>query len=227
MDSVRKVPRFRWILPAVQILFCGVVLWPIRNLVRFVRPDDIQWVFSTDTPNPATSDSRPFQAVDLDDPKVIRALKSEELREQIPAFLNLPVILVSLPYVILNPAKTEWVPRGMDFRIWRAISWPVVGMFFWWIAGLGLEALLFARRGAIQPRIGWISTTVGILVLGTGMICCLLLVCGPNNPDFPWALLGGAGAMWMLLGGLTVAAHVVQWRMRSRIRAAGTGAAAS
>jgi hypothetical protein len=38
----------------------------------------------------------------------------------------LPCGLVQLPYVILNPAKQEWIPRDIDLQTWRVISWPLV-----------------------------------------------------------------------------------------------------
>jgi len=29
---------------------------------------------------------------------------------------------------------------------WRDLSWPIVGIFFWWLAGRSIEALLFSRH---------------------------------------------------------------------------------
>ena len=64
-----------------------------------------------------------------------------EIRRTVPVALNLPVLLVQLPYyVVLNPEKREWVPKGMSFEVWRALSCPFAGMLFWWFAGRGIEA---------------------------------------------------------------------------------------
>jgi len=63
--------------------------------------------------------------------------------------------------VILNPSKEEWVPLGMDVITWRAISWPLLGILFWWSAGRGIEALIATRRGLVQPEISWVKAAIG------------------------------------------------------------------
>ena len=105
----------------------------------------------------------------------------------------------------------------MDFRIWRAISWPLIGILFWWIAGRGIDALIGARRRIMNPSIGWAETAVSIVALACGVIFCMLpfMVESENDRYGPWwQLLCIAGAIWVLLGGATIAARFVQFRVR-------------
>jgi len=83
----------------------------------------------------------------------------------VPTMLNVPSLLVQLPYVILNPDKKEWVPKSMDLWTWRAITLPLIGILFWWIAGRSMEALLAARPQLVRPRIRWIEAVVGATLL--------------------------------------------------------------
>jgi hypothetical protein len=211
---------YRWILPSAQLLVCAVVLWPIRSEFIFEIRESIR----------AYSPARSFEhepryvlpyGFDLnpDDPQWQRSLRNAERRLWTPSMLNLPVIMVDLPYLILNPAKTEWVPKGMYFRWWRATSWPFVGLIFWWIAGRGVEALLCAHQSAIYPPIGWVETLVGILLLAVGTMGFIAaLAQRGQDSDSPWVLFSAAGLMWAVLGGLTVAARIVQWKIRLRQR---------
>jgi hypothetical protein len=218
-EQSRSLP-YRWILPVAQLLACAVVLWPIRS--EFVL--EIRAAIRAYSPA-RTLEEKPRYVfpyaldLNLDDPQVQRSLRNAERRLWTPSMLNLPVMMVDLPYVILNPAKTDWVPEGMDFKRWRAITWPIVGLIFWWIAGRGVEALLSARQSAILPPIGWVETAVGILVLAAGLVGFIAPLAGGSlGSDSPWVLFGAAGALWTLLGGSTVAARVAQWRIRLRQR---------
>jgi hypothetical protein len=222
---MRDQPRglaYRWILPLAQLLVCAVVLWPIRSEFVF----EIRAAIRAYSPA-RTSEHNPRYVLpyafdlDLDDPQVQRSIKNAERRLWTPSVLNLPVMMVDLPYVILNPAKTEWVPKGMDFKRWRAISWPFVGLISWWVAGRGVEALLSARRSAIHPLIGWVETAIGILVLAIGLFGFIgSLVERSLDGDSPWVLFTAAGAIWALLGGSTIAARIAQRRIRLRLRGA-------
>src|SRR5215471_11657387 len=131
MNSEPRVLPFRWILPAAQLLICAVALWPIRNLLVFRQPEDVGFQFDTGTPPSESPNTAGTPAIVLDDPVLIHFSKIVDLREEIPVALNLPVALVAVPYAIVNPAKTDWVPKGMDVRTWRAISWPFAGLIFW------------------------------------------------------------------------------------------------
>ena len=133
--------------------------------------------------------------------------------------LDMPVLLVQVPYLIHNPSKTEWVPNGMDVKMWRAISWPFIGLIFWWIAGRGVEALLAARRNVIDPSIGWVETGIGALLLLLGIITLVTpLLAGDSDRDISWIFISGSGALWAMLGTAIVIARIAQRKIRLRLR---------
>lgn len=138
------------------------------------------------------------------------------------AALNLPAGIVQLPYEMFSANHQKLMPRGVDFKVWRAVTWPLVGMIFWWIAGRGADALMAARRKRISPLIGWVETTVGFLFLAGGvvMIVGIEFFSGSDRPDLqPVALIS---ALWAFLGGLSVAGKIAQWRLRKRLGAEGS-----
>ena len=66
--------------------------------------------------------------------------KAAEIRTAVPLALNLPVFVVQLPYILVAPAKREWIPKGIFPNTWRDLTWPIVGMCFWWFLGRSIEA---------------------------------------------------------------------------------------
>jgi hypothetical protein len=131
--------------------------------------------------------------------------------------INIPAALIVLPFVIHNPAKTEWVPNGMDFKRWRAISWPLIGLIFWWIVGRSVEALLASRQSVIRPAIGWAETGIGVLLLMFGIVFLIAPLCaGDSDSDVPVLAICAAGAMWAALGGVIVMARIAQRKIRLR-----------
>ena len=150
--------------------------------------------------------------------KELTVFERLERRQWVPITLNLPCSLVQLPYVILNPAKQEWIPRNMDLNTWRALTWPLVGFLFWWAAGRGIDALIAARRRLICPRITWIEAITGaaLSLFCTIATVCLPLFSGHQDEDFPMKLVVAGLGMWAVLGGVVVAARVAQWRVRRR-----------
>ena len=171
-----------------------------------------------DTParNPVTPRLRPF---DLSDPDVQRRIKISEAREWAGAALNFPGSLPGLTYAILSPAHTEWTPRGMFMWTWRDLSWPIIGIFFWWLSGRSIEALLFARQKILLPKIRWWEVLVSLPVLTFGAILAVgLCFDRTGRTDVPlWMLIVVFGTMWFALGTCTLAAYVVQWRLRRRL----------
>jgi hypothetical protein len=139
--------------------------------------------------------------------------------------LNLPSLLVQLPYVILNPAKEEWVPRGMDFKTWRVISWPLLGILFWWSAGRGVEALLASRQQLIRPRISRFESAAGAaLFLFCAVAGVALPLCVGSDAEFPVRFWVAGSAIWAALGGVMVAARLAQWRIQRKTVAPAVGA---
>jgi hypothetical protein len=196
---------YRWILPVGQLLICAVVIWPIRSEIVFQTRATIRSYGAVKHLEPKPNDVLPDSGdVNLNEPQF-----------GAPSMLDLPVLIIQLPYVFYNPAKTEFVPNGMSVKIWRAISWPFVGLIFWWIAGRGVEALLASRRSVIDPSIGWVETGVGVFLLACGVI---ILITGVLVGDSDWVFMAGGGAIWALLGAAIVIARIAQWRIRLRLR---------
>jgi hypothetical protein len=130
--------------------------------------------------------------------------------------LNIPVEFVQVPYAMVSPNKSEWRPPGMDLFVWRAITYPVVGMLFWWIAGRGADALAAARQKRLTPRIHWIEMIVGILLLAMGVLVILAFTLGggPQHTDSKDLLFLAMAILWAFLGSLSLSGRIVQWRLR-------------
>jgi hypothetical protein len=213
---------FRWLLPITQLLLCVVALWPLRTILIQQLSGSIR-AYRPQTGPKAGPLENHLIFVDPLSPEQERmfekkqAMLNLETRQWIPQALNLPCGLVQLPYVILNPAKQEWIPRGMDFKTWRVVCWPLAGVLFWWIAGRGIEGLIAARHQGIRPEITWIEAITSAALCA---FCAVAAVCMPlfsgRDGHFPMKLFVSAFGMWSVLGGLVVAARVAQWRLRRR-----------
>ena len=219
MRAETRVPPLRWIFPLAQLFLCAVILWPMRPmLVGQIRASLREYGISHDTAarNSVTPRLRPF---DLSDPDVQRRIKSSEAREWAVAALNLPGGLPDLTYAVLSPAHSEWTPRGMFMWTWRDLSWPIIGIFFWWLAGRSLEGLLFSRHKILLPKIRWWEVVVSLPAVAFGAIWAVgLCIDQSARTEFPlWMLLAVFGSMWVVLGASTSLAYFVQWRLRKRL----------
>ena len=226
---IRNFP-FRWVLPSAQLLLCFTVLWPVRGFLLFEVSDNPScrlilkagMIFNPIVsylvvPPPTPNDER------------VALARHWEIRKTVPVALNLPVLLMQLPYVILNPEKREWVPRGISFEVWRALSCPLAGVFFWWYAGRGIDALSAALRSVVRPRISWVETLVaGILVAG-GIVALVGIFTSTSDDrhDLQFVMLVGGAFLWGLLAVSTVAARLLQWRIAKRRIVAQTTMASS
>ena len=211
---------YRWIFPIGQLLICAIVLWPTRSEILFEIRATIRRYGAVKPLEQKPSYVLPYSLdINLDDPQIERSFRDAERRLWVPTMLDMPAGIIQLPYIIHNPAKTEWVPNGMEFRMWRAISWPFVGLVFWWIAGRGVEALRALRRSVIDPSMGWVETGVGVFLLTCGAILLIApLFAGDSDIDHSWVFISGSGAIWVLLGAAIVIARIAQWRIRLRLR---------
>ena len=218
-EQSRCLP-YRWILPIAQLLICVVVLWPIRSDFVFEIRATIRGYGAAKALEQEPHFVLPYSLDQLViDPQWERSFRNKERRLWTPTLLDMPVGLLDLPYVIHNPDKTEWTPKGMDFKKWRAISWPLIGMIFWWIAGRGVEALLAARRSVIDPLIGWVETGIGVFLLLWGIIILITpLFAGDSDSDISWIFISGSGALWAMLGAAIVIARIAQRKIRLRLR---------
>jgi hypothetical protein len=208
MTEIRMIP-FRRALPAAELLVCALLVWPFVGFLIFqmrfaVQSHSIhaeQPVVNLDTGRVPTHEEK-------------RAANLFRLRMSIPALLNLPCVLLGL-------ARREFVPKGVFSELWHAITWPVVGVIFWWIAGRGIDALLACRRRVLSPAITWFEVFVASIICA----CCLLLCFGfLSDPSaradviYPWPLVALACGLWVLLGVATISARLAQWRIRRQLR---------
>jgi hypothetical protein len=219
MRQETHVPPLRWIFPVAQLFLCVVILWPMRQgLVDQIRASLREYGISHDTAarNSVTPRLRPF---DFSDPDVQRRIKISEAREWDVAALNLPGGLPDLTYAILSPAHSEWIPRGMFMWTWRDLSWPVIGIFFWWLAGRSIEALLFSRHRILLPKVRWWEVVVSLPTVAFGAIWAVgLCIDQSARKEFPlWIPLAVFGSMWLVLGASTSLAYFVQWRLRRQL----------
>lgn len=148
-------------------------------------------------------------------PRYVPYTFAEHIYEAIAA-MNLPGSLIELPTAIFSANHVIWRPPFLSFRMWRAISWPVSGMVFWWIAGRATEALLAINYRQLVPKIGWVETVTGFLVMAAGatMLGGMLFGLSAAERDLESTRLAAAGGLWALLGGLSVIARFRQWRFR-------------
>jgi hypothetical protein len=210
---------FRWALPIAQLAVCTVLLWPLRHFYAWQLQAAIHTYRSPSTTQPPQW-KLPVVIGSLPMDPSGSALVGLEKREVIAASLNLPAGLVQVPYAILSAEKREWSPRGVFFfQSWRAVSWPVICISFWRLAGLGIEALMAARQDPLRPRIGWVGKCVVALVFASGSWIALgVLIDETTHGVWQLIFFGLGGALRTVLSGLTIAGHVFQWRIRRRLK---------
>jgi len=213
---------FRWVLPAFQLLLCCALLWPARYWFVFEVSESIQAyrppkLETHDADNTIHVLNLPWSPEDQQ-----RAANAEKIREQrmkVPIVLDFPVLMVQLPYVVLAPAKREWIPRDMLPETWRALSWPFAGVIFWVLAGRGIEAVRGARRFVPYPKMGKIETAIAALLFCVGIVGVVGIATSTpaDRSDMQFmALLAGAW-LWGALASATLVARFLQWRIARRV----------
>jgi hypothetical protein len=226
-DRSRAFP-FRWVFPIGQLFICAVALWPIRGVLVYQIRDAFRFYDLKSSPDRVARPKAGFH-IELrpEDLEQLRAEESNERRQALAAALNVPAGLLQLPYAILNPGRIPWVPRGIFVETWRAMSWPLIGIMFWWAAGRGLEGLLAARQGIIRPAISWVETGVAaVVVLIFGGVATFLPFDRETMRGDPSLkiLLTGCG-LWAILACVMIAARIAQWRLRVASKSGGLAVA--
>jgi len=209
MKQPSQIP-FRWMLPIAQFLLCAILLWPLRSgyfiqvhiALSHYFPELVdrqEIVVRSNVPNHANEGA---------------ARSYGEWRLVAPALLNIPVVLTGL-------ARRETVPMGIVSEWWRAFTWPIVGLVFWWMAGRGIEALLAARSHLISPALTWAETIVALLVSVCMGILLVTIAMDPSTRSqsiFPWHMEPEACSLWLVLGLTIVLARFLQWRLKAGLR---------
>jgi hypothetical protein len=70
----------------------------------------------------------------------------------------------------------------------------------------------------LNPKIGWVETVTGFLVMAGGatFLGGMLFGLSPSERDWQSTRLAAAGGLWVLLGALSVIARFRQWRFRKK-----------
>lgn len=222
----RRFP-FRWVLPSAQLVVCLALFWPVRGLIFF---EVIQSTHSYSSPiakSSATSDTKEVYAITLprtpgEQRQVDTSATLWGARRTPQLALNFPVLVAQLPYIIVSPTKREWIPRGMSPDVWRPLSWPFAGIFFWWLFGRSVEALSATRRSLVLPRINWVETTFALILFVIGLVTLIgILTSTPDDrSDIQFMALVAGGLLWGILATATIAARFLQRRVLKRSGAA-------
>jgi hypothetical protein len=212
---------FRRVLPIAELLICVIALWPSRYFLL--------WQVSQSVKEYVPAIAQPQQsgpAINIDIPSLTpeqqqaadRATRMEDLRMAVAPMLNLPVGIVQLPYALAHPTPEgkEWVPRGMMFTTWGALSWPIFGVFFWWFAGRGIDAFRAARKSILLPRITIPESIFAVIFLGIGVVAIVgILTSTPDDTrDVNFLAFLAGGVLWGIIAALAIAARFLQWRLR-------------
>lgn len=206
-SSTRRTTRFAWVLPLTVLFLCGILLWPMRvwiaSTIGIHLPAWLVWPTILDFPRWLAPASSLFDFV---------------------AALNLPAGAIQLPYVIFfSPDKREWMPAEMDFRLWRALTWPLLCIPFWWMASRGIDALIALKQGQLLPKISWLESILGAVmaVLFAVAFVGLLIVSYGDKDQTGRHFIAGLG-LWAMLGSLSVIAKFRQWRLHKNQKLATT-----
>jgi hypothetical protein len=214
---------FRRVLPVAQLLICVIALWPSRYFLLWQVSQSVEEYLAA-----RAQQQRSGPTINIEIPSLTpeqqqaadRAARVEDLRMAVAPMLNLPVGIVQLPYVLARPTPEgkEWVPRGMMFTTWRALSWPIFGVFFWWLAGRGIDAFRAARKSILVPRITIPETVFAVIFLGIGVatIVGILTSTPDDRRDVNFLAFLAGGFLWGIIAALAIAARFLQWRLRKR-----------
>jgi hypothetical protein len=135
--------------------------------------------------------------------------------------MNLPGALIQLPLALLFPDHEIWTPPGLTVQLWHGITFPIFGMVFWWIAGRATEALVAVDYRQLMPKIGWVETVTGFLIMAGGATVLGGMLFGLSSSERDWesTRLAAGGGLWALLGSLSVIARFRQWRFKKKQKA--------
>jgi len=235
-NQARSLP-YRHILPVFQFIVCVAVLISLRGAILSAINDSINpqrragQPRSLSQPPPSASQSPAdfgHQAPNSEPVFTIisRPMTREEKRQEeihdaltaIPAALNFPVFLVEAPLSFFSSPRSGGAMTTNDRKLWRALTFPVVGLLFWWIAGRAIEALCSMRRGIIFPRLRFIEGFAGALIMVVGLSSSLVMFADKSVlTDASLGMFALGAGLWAVLGSLSTITCLVQWRRRRRV----------
>jgi len=136
-------------------------------------------------------------------------------------YLNFPGLFGSLLVDRFTTWPDDWTPawaEPLGLWGWRALSWPIFCLPFWWLAGRGLDSFFasLASNGTKQ-RIPWFEAwgfaMLGIIIL---VLCFGLAVMTNSHDEFPamrWLFV--PGILWFISGLISLLAWWRQPGVRS------------
>ena len=88
----------------------------------------------------------------------------------------------------------------------QTMSWPIIGVFFWWLAGYSVEALLFSRYKILKPKVRAWQVVASLPAMGLGAaLAGLMLFDQSARKEFDyWMTIAAFGGMWVALGATTL-----------------------
>lgn len=217
-----------------QLLVCLVVLWPARvyihqQLTSHIVPfrttaipaqnemsDDWRAVATIPNQQTLVPASRPKVKMVIVVTRFNNNQPAPKLRLTIATDLNLPAALFHVPIAMMRSSRRP----GTDPLAVTAITWPIVGMIFWWIAGRGIEALRNSYRNVIAPRISAPENLLAGIMLFVALFAWLMIRSGNvtvGEPDpFGDFILKSAFSLWSLFSVILLIAGFTQRRIRCR-----------
>lgn len=214
---------FRWAFPIGELLLCSILLWPLRSeLLADLRPKAPppprrQVAIPTVPAQPNEKARLTIIQVGPAPDQNQHVDRAKQVRLSLPASLNFPAGFFD--YFISIWVTDNSRPHDDTFReSWRAVTWPLLALVFWWMAGRAVEALLAARKKLLVPRIGPPEVTVAIVLLFFGGGLGLLIALSGESRDLDSRLLVWGTALWGLIGAVMLAARLAQWRVRRALK---------
>ena len=124
--------------------------------------------------------------------------------------INLPAFSIELLISRLSHSwPGSWAPAGIDFRSWRAISFPIFCLPFWWFEGLGVDSLLKRKH------LHWRTFLLGTLLWGlflTGLLAIQSGMSAEERTEMIYPIWGFC--LWVLLLSVFPIGWIVRWRNR-------------
>jgi hypothetical protein len=203
--AISKV-RFAWILPLGAFLLSALLLWPERMFIL--------WQFGIHLP-PWFEQIFSIQLWP----------RNYGLSTSGVSALNLPADLLLIPFAIFSADHMVPHPAALLPAYWNAIICPPLCVPFWWISGRAIDALITLKNGQLMPRIGWVQTVVGFLLMVIGTVGFIGVPIGifffstaDDKKEIATFMRVVAGCgLWAMLGGLSVIASFRQRRLRKKM----------
>jgi hypothetical protein len=208
------------IVPIGALALSAILLFPARNRV------ESNLVFSVESymhrPLIDIDSKKFYESFDSRDPQIHAIYMSSDRALDRVRFLNIPALVLTAPLAALSSDHQAWLPRNMDGKVWDALLSPFLDLYFWWIIGRGVDALISLRRNQIRPNLKWFDGITALALLGGGITVAIghSLAASSEGDDGDGLLtrICICAGMWSALAVLPMLAWVLQFRQNRRQR---------